>query len=923
MGDIRTRFDIEGEQQYKKAMSDAAAAIKVLNSEQKLAKAQFQNTGNAEKYAADQARILKEKLTQQKQAVAAAEKALKQLNDNGVAKSSKQFQQWQTKLNSAQTSMVQMETELQKLEKDMSGTASQATNVANSFDTMGSHVSGNANKMSDSLASINRKVSFDAVIKGVNSITDSLEKAGSVAARVGAQIWDNITDSASWADDVATMSTRLGMDIEEYQRHQKVFDTVADMTVRDWQNAKRKVQTAVNKPTAEQMDIFRILGVGIRGNGDPRYNNYTSQTLREWEDVFWDLGDKLREKLAQGKITQDQADVYAQALFGKNYDALLPVLGLGKEGFAAALAEQNVVSEESVNKLAELNDELIQLKSDFRDLKSEVLAGVAPELKKAAEVLDGLLTRLMEYLQKPEGQEMLERMGDAVAGLFEDLANIDPESVVQNFVNVFNQLKSGFEWIKNNWGAVKLGLAAIVGTFAVGKVISGATTILNLLNGLHSFAPTSPTVPTTPGTDTTGPTSPDTKPAPGPNGKPITHNDPTKKPTTDDKNPKVPFDPYSLVPLAVLGVSLAPALIAQNESIEATRETQKKLDAAAKILKEAGSENAEFVERASAAMGLVKNPDGTEAKNIIGMSYTQMSDEYGDLLMGLQSRQGAERAKLEMALQGKYAAGWHAWSLLNRYWNEQDLDPNEVHELLSVVTNALKDQWENGVGTGMSAGTYRRELQNGWTYDEKGNIRRIDANGNLGNYLTSFGEAGYGGTAYWDDRMWQKWFDEENGNIVNDALKQIQTDLKESAEESKNASKKMEEVPEKVANAVESGLSRITFVVGGGGSSGSGSSGGWALAPGGGMGANYAYGLGDHLLNHWGYANGLPYVPFNGYPAILHKGERVLTARANRNYTANSNLYVENMNMNNGMDVRALTDAMERQNRRVRAGFGS
>ena len=45
MGDIKTRFSLEGEQQFKSAMTNAANAIKVLNSEQKLAKAQFQNNG--------------------------------------------------------------------------------------------------------------------------------------------------------------------------------------------------------------------------------------------------------------------------------------------------------------------------------------------------------------------------------------------------------------------------------------------------------------------------------------------------------------------------------------------------------------------------------------------------------------------------------------------------------------------------------------------------------------------------------------------------------------------------------------------------------------------------------------------------------------------------------------------------------------
>ena len=59
--EIKTRFALEGEQKYKSTMKDAANAVKVLNSQQKLAKAQFQQTGDAEKYNAQQAEILKKK----------------------------------------------------------------------------------------------------------------------------------------------------------------------------------------------------------------------------------------------------------------------------------------------------------------------------------------------------------------------------------------------------------------------------------------------------------------------------------------------------------------------------------------------------------------------------------------------------------------------------------------------------------------------------------------------------------------------------------------------------------------------------------------------------------------------------------------------------------------------------------------------
>lgn len=79
---------------------------------------------------------------------------------------------------------------------------------------------------------------------------------------------------------------------------------------------------------------------------------------------------------------------------------------------------------------------------------------------------------------------------------------------------------------------------------------------------------------------------------------------------------------------------------------------------------------------------------------------------------------------------------------------------------------------------------------------------------------------------------------------------------------------------------------------------------------------SYMQGFGNH-------ANGLPFVPYDGYLARLHKGERVVTAREAASRSFSSNLYVENMNMSGGLSADALAAAIAGRNRRMMTGYGS
>lgn len=423
--------------------------LKGLNAEMKAVDAEFKATGNSEQMLTNKTRTLNSQLQAQKGIADQAKQALKAMDDAGVKPTDAAYQKLYATMMNATAGMNETQAALNALDGSQQKAATSANNLATSVNGIG------------------KKISLDQVISGINSITSGLEHAAQKAVQLGETIWNSIMDSAKWADDTATQALMFGIDVETYQRMQKLVTNGMDTTVEAMLKSQQKLKKGIGSESKAAIEALQELGVAWDESvGAGKYGDVMQ--VRDTMEVFWEAGQKIMALKSDPNAQEDMA----QALFGRSWRELVPLFDKYKsvEEYNEALENTKINSEEEVTALAELNDKVGELKGNFDTLSNEVMAALAPALTEAATALNGLLESVLEYLETPEGKEMLDHLSESVSKLFEGLSDIKAEDVVNAFSTAFDAVIDSLDWVVNNKDAVVGALEAVFGIFATLKV---------------------------------------------------------------------------------------------------------------------------------------------------------------------------------------------------------------------------------------------------------------------------------------------------------------------------------------------------------------------------------------------------------------------------------------------------------------------
>lgn len=454
--EIKTRFRLEGESEYRRAMKESADAVKVLASEQKLAAAEYEATGDAQQYASETARILKDQIREQERAVQAAQQAVEKLRAAGVDPADKSMQQWNTRLNTAKTRLLNMQTQLGKANTDMQENKGKLDESE-----------GSAKGFGDQLERIGKNIDFTATITAIENIQEKIEGVIKTAARAVKAVWDMETDAGKWADDLKTAASKAGMDVETYQSWQYASQFI-DTEVSTIISSVTRLEKDLGSENEEIAKAFNQLGVRTREAGG---------NVRSATEVFWDVIDALK-----GIEDPTRRSILAQKVLGQSWKDLNPLIEEGSKAYQDLVDEGRksaAVSEENVNKLAAMNDAQTDLNASIQKAKFEALASLAPTFEKVSNALKTAVDSLNEFLQSEAGQEALGNLNEALSGVIESFLGEDGgkgtfASIVEGASGALETFNNALQWIQNNGGVVEgivLGLAAAWGGLEITKSV--------------------------------------------------------------------------------------------------------------------------------------------------------------------------------------------------------------------------------------------------------------------------------------------------------------------------------------------------------------------------------------------------------------------------------------------------------------------
>lgn len=435
---VGARVELDGEKEYKQALSELNTGNKTLASEMRKLQAEFKGNTESTEYLTKAGELLERQLMQQHDKV-------EKLRD-AVAHAAQQYGEADTKTQSYIQQLNNAEAEEFKLQHAIEENTEALQGQGEEMLGLGDTVDGLADKLGISLPNGAKEA-----LNGMQGLSAGTVAAMTAAAAAIAAVVKVITDLgkltlevASQVDDYITESAITGVPTEMLQAWDyaaPLIDTDAE-TIKGAMTKITKAMGDAATGSESAQEKFAALGVSIVNESDG--------SLRSAEEVFYDVVDALGE-MESGT----QRDAIAMELLGKNAQELNPLINAGSDALKAygqeAMEAGFILDEYQIQRLGAVDDAYQKLQLTIEGNRKQLAADFAPAAKAAMELFTDVVQKAGEMLKR--------------SGLIENLASII-ESLV-SILRTAGEILTGIPGFNSALDALKVTLGAVAQFVAV------------------------------------------------------------------------------------------------------------------------------------------------------------------------------------------------------------------------------------------------------------------------------------------------------------------------------------------------------------------------------------------------------------------------------------------------------------------------
>lgn len=415
---VRARVEIDGEREYKAALSDLNNGNRVLASEMRKLQAEYKGNAESTEYLTKRGEVLERQLLQQKDKVETLRQALNNAAQQ-YGEADSRTQAWAVKLNDAEAAQYNLEHAIEENNEALKANDGQLKAENESLVSVGDTVDDLAGKFGVRLPDGLKKALDNMQGFSSGTVLAMSAAAAGVAAlsRAVSELHDITKQAAADVDEILTDSMTTGLSTRTIQQL-KYAENLIDVSYSTITGTLTKLTQSMDQArdgNEAMAASFAALGVSIEDG--------TTGQLRDVESVFYEIIDAL------GQIENPtERDAAAMEMLGKSAQELNPLILQGsstlKDLAEQAEATGYVLDDSMLKKLGEVDDAVQQLDLQTDTFQKRLAVQFAPASKAAMETFANVTKAAGDTLERSGLIQGLAEILASLTGLLEPLATL-------------------------------------------------------------------------------------------------------------------------------------------------------------------------------------------------------------------------------------------------------------------------------------------------------------------------------------------------------------------------------------------------------------------------------------------------------------------------------------------------------------------